>query len=91
MLKAWLSEWAHGVLRKRAHLCVEAMDAGQVRDTIHHAAPIPGRIITFAVGAEAQRLRIHASLDGMSHAELRGAAGDRLPALLRGLLEWLDR
>ena len=37
------------------------------------------------------RFEIRASLDGMSHAELRGAAGDRLPALLRGVLEWLDR
>lgn len=91
MLKARLSEWAHGVLRNRAHLSVEAMDAGQVRDVIHRAAPIPGRIFTFAVGEEAQRQRIRASLDGMSHAELRGAAGDRLPALLRGVLEWLDR
>lgn len=91
MLKARLSEWAHGVLRSRAHRGVAAMDAGQIREVIHRVAPIPGRIFTFAAGEGSQRQWIHASLDGMSHAELRGTAGDRLPALLRGLLEWLDR
>lgn len=91
MLKRRLSGAAHDALRVRAHRGVDALDAAQVRAAIHRAAPIPGRIFTLAASEAAQRRRIHASLDGMTHAELREAAGDRLPPLLRRLLEWLDR
>jgi hypothetical protein len=91
MLKQRLSEAAHGALRDRAHRSVAAMDASQVRDRIHHTSPVPGRIFTLVAGEDVQRKLIHSNLDSMSHTELREAAGDRLPPLLKRLLEWLDR
>ena len=91
MLKPWLNAWAHDVLRNRAHRGIDGMDAGQVRDAIHRATPLVGRILTLAIGAEAQRETLHTALAGMSRGELRAAAGDRLPPRLQRLLEWLDR
>jgi hypothetical protein len=91
MLKQRISRVAHRVLRNRAHQSVEAMDPGQVRDAIHRAAPVPGRIFTLVADASSQRDRVHAGVEAMTHAELREAAGSRLPRLLAKLLEWLDR
>lgn len=91
LLKQRASEAAHGALRRRAHRSVDAMDANQVRETIHHTSPVPGRIFTLVAGVDVQRKLIHSNLDSMSNAELRAAAGDRLPRLLNHLLEWLDR
>lgn len=67
------------------------MGAKQVRDAIHQAAPIPGRIFTLAVGEAIQRKRIHDQLDAMTYAELRTAVGSRLPKFLERLLAWIDR
>ena len=90
-MKQRLSRAAHGALRNRAHRSVDAMDAQQVREVIHRAAAVPGRIFTLLTDAAAQRERVHAGLEQMTHAELRAAAGDQLPRLLARLLAWLDR
>ena len=91
MLRRRLSKAAHDLLRARAHRAVEVMDAKQVRDAIHQAAPIPGRIFTLTAGEATQRKRIHDRLDAMTYGELRAAAGSRLPKFLERLLAWIDR
>ena len=90
MIRRRLSGAAHDLLRAKAHQAVDAMDAKQVRDAIHRAAPIPGRLFTLAAGEQAQRMRIHDHLDTLSHAELRALVGSRLPKILERLLEWID-
>ncbi len=91
MLKRTLNDAAHGALREIAHRRVEAMDARQVAEEIHRAAPVLGRVYTLGTGPEAQRKRIHDRVDAMSPAELRDAASGRLPGAVQSLLAWLDR
>lgn len=91
MLKRWMSAAAHDVLRRSAHRSVDAMDAPQVREALHRASALAGRLFTLAAGERAQRDLLHTGLDGLSHAELRKAAENRLPRIFGSLLAWLDR
>jgi hypothetical protein len=67
------------------------MDLAELRNAIHCASPLPGRLFTLVAGEQALRGTIHAALASMSRQDLRTLAGGRLPAPLRRLLEWLDR
>ena len=91
MLKQILSTFTHEALRRRAHAATETMPTDQVRSLIHRKAPVMGRLFTALASERRQRDRVHQTIDSLTHAGLREAAGDRLPDLAKAVLGWLDK
>ena len=90
VLKEFISDTLHAQLRNKAQETLATQPSAEIRALIHREAPIAGRAYTALAFESSQRAKVQRAVQTMTNEDLRSAAGNQLPTVVKDLLRWLD-